>query len=155
MDYTKGIMPLGQVHKAPFTIESPGAEKIEGETIPRRHPKAKDGLLSSPAEGVHTVYDIVKRSARLYPQHTAVGARKLIKLHKETKKVKKNIDGEVQEIDKEWQFFELSKFEYLTHGEYLERVNQIGSGLRNLGLTSADKVHLFGTTRYVLRMSWP
>ncbi|KAF7539463.1 hypothetical protein G7Z17_g12425 [Cylindrodendrum hubeiense] len=146
MDYTKGIMPLGQVHKPPFTIESPGVEKVEGETIPRRHPKAKDGLLNSPAEGVHTVYDIVKRSARLYPNHTAVGARKLIKLHKETKKIKKNIDGEVREIDKEWQFFELSKYEYLTHKEYLERVHHIGSGLRKLGLTSEDKLHLFATT---------
>ncbi|KAH7158177.1 hypothetical protein B0J13DRAFT_190458 [Dactylonectria estremocensis] len=146
MDYTKGIMPLAQVHKAPFTIESPGAEKVEGETIPRRHPKAKDGLINSPAEGVHTVYDIVQRSARLYPNHTAVGARKLIKLHKETKKVKKNIDGEIREVDKEWQFFELSKYNYLTHSEYLERVHQIGAGLRKLGLTSEDKLHLFATT---------
>ncbi|KAK7425846.1 long-chain fatty acid-CoA ligase [Neonectria magnoliae] len=146
MDYKSGIMPLSQVHKAPFTIESPGYEKVPGETLPRRHPRAKDGLLNSPAEGVHTVYDIISRSARLYPNHTAVGARKLIKLHKETKMIKKNIDGETREVEKEWQYFELSKFDYLTHKEYLERVHQIGAGLRNLGLTSKDKVHLFGTT---------
>ncbi|KAI5464052.1 hypothetical protein BGZ63DRAFT_142965 [Mariannaea sp. PMI_226] len=146
VDYKKGIMPLNQVHVAPFTVEAPGYEKVPGETIPRRHPSAKDGLIDSPAEGVHTVYDIVQRSARLYPNHTAVGHRKLIELHKETKKVKKNIGGEIQEVDKEWQYFELTPYEYITYKDYLNRINQIGSGLRNLGLTSEDKIHLFATT---------
>ncbi|CAM1501802.1 Fc.00g037860.m01.CDS01 [Cosmosporella sp. VM-42] len=146
MDYKTGITPLGPVHKPPFTVEASGYEKVEGETIPRRHPKAKDGLISSPAEGVHTVVDIVHRSARIYPNHTAVGARKLIKMHKEIKKIKKNIDGEVREIEKEWQFFELGDYEFLTYKQYEELILQVGSGLRNLGITSENKVHLFGTT---------
>lgn len=148
MDYTSGIMPLYQVHKPPFTIEAPGYEKVEGETIPRRHPLAKEGLLSSPAEGVHTVFDILQRSARTYPNHNAVGKRKLVKLHKETKKVQKNVDGEIREVDKEWQFFELSKFEFITYKQYLELVLELGAGLRKLGLGQGEKLHLFGTTRY-------
>jgi long-chain acyl-CoA synthetase len=148
MDYKSGIMPLHQVHKPPFTIEAPGYEKVEGETIPRRHPRAKEGLINTPAEGVHTVFDIVKRSASVYPNHTAVGKRKLVELHKEVKKVQKNVDGEIREVDKEWQFFELTKFEFLTYKEYLELVLEIGSGLRKLGLGPDQKLHLFGTTRY-------
>lgn len=149
MDYTTGIMPLTQVHKPPFTIESPGYEKQPGETLPRRHPRAKDGLINRPAEDVGTVFDLIRRSARVYPNHHAVGSRKLIKLHKEMKKIPKNIDGEIREVEKEWQFFELSKFEYLTYKQYEERVLQVGSGLRKLGITSENKVHLFATTRYV------
>lgn len=149
MDHKSGIMPLGHVHKPPFTIEAPGYEKVPGETIPRRHPRSKDGLIDSPAEGVHTVFDIIRRSARIYPNHTAVGRRKLIKLHKEIKKIPKNIDGEIHEVEKEWQYFELTKFDYLTYKQYEELVLQIGSGLRNLGITSENKVHLFATTRYV------
>ncbi|KAF7559831.1 hypothetical protein G7046_g4337 [Stylonectria norvegica] len=145
-DYKVGIMPLTQVRKPPYTIEAPGYQKVEGETIPRRHPKSKDGLLNQPADDVYTVFDIVKRSARVYPNHHAVGSRKLIKLHKETKKIKKNVDGEITEVDKEWQYFELSKFDYLTYKQYEQLVLQIGSGLRNLGLSSENKVHLFGTT---------
>src|SRR5687767_1033661 len=100
MDYTTGIMPLHQVHKPPFTIESPGYEKVPGETIPRRHPAAKNGLRNTPHEGVNTVYDIICRSARNYPNHQAVGKRKLVKLHKETKKIQKKVDGEIREVDK-------------------------------------------------------
>jgi long-chain acyl-CoA synthetase len=149
MDYTSGIMPLTPVHKPPFTVEAPGYEKVPGETIPRRHPRAKDGLRTSPAEGVHTVWDIVQRSARTYPNHQAVGSRKLVKLHKETKKVQKNVDGQIQEVDKEWQYFELSPFTFLTYKQYEERVLQVASGLRALGLATEHKFHLFGTTRYV------
>lgn len=141
-------MPLTPVHKPPYTIEAPGYEKVPGETIPRRHPRAKNGLLSRPADDVHTVFDIVRRSARLYPNHQAVGYRKLVKLHKETKKIKKNVGGEVQEVDKEWQFFELSKYTFLTYKEYETLVLQLGCGLRKLGIDKSKKVHFFATTRY-------
>ncbi|CVL13278.1 related to long-chain-fatty-acid--CoA ligase [Fusarium proliferatum] len=114
MDYTLGPIPLNLVHKPPFTIEAPGYEKVPGETVPRRHPRAKDGLINRPANDIHTVFDIVRRSARVYPNHRAVGSRKLVKLHKERRKVQKNVDGEIKELEKEWQLFELSKFSYLT-----------------------------------------
>lgn len=145
-DYTWGVPPMTQVHKPPFTVQAAGFEKVPGETIPRRHPRAKDGLLSQPAKDVFTVFDIVRRSARLYPNNNAVGTRKLIKLHKETKKVKKNVDGEIREVDKEWQYFELTKYSFLTYKQYEELVLEIGAGLRHFGLSSAHKLHLFATT---------
>ncbi|EXM15337.1 long-chain acyl-CoA synthetase [Fusarium oxysporum f. sp. vasinfectum 25433] len=149
MDYTSGPIPLNLVHKPPFTIEAPGYEKVPGETVPRRHPRAKDGLINRPANDIHTVFDIVRRSARVYPNHRAVGSRKLVKLHKERRKVQKNVDGEIKELEKEWQLFELSKFSYLTFKEYEQLVLQVGCGLRKLGLTPKHKLHLFGATRHV------
>lgn len=140
-------MPLRQVHKPPFTVEAPGCPKVDGETIPRRHVKYKDGLVNSPADGVHTVFDIIRRSARLYPDNHAVGYRKLIKLHKETKKVQKNVDGQVKEVSKEWQFFELSPYSFITYKEYEKLILELGCGLRQLGLGPDKMLHLFGTTR--------
>ncbi|KAG7425035.1 Acyl-CoA synthetase FUM16 [Fusarium oxysporum f. sp. raphani] len=153
MDYTSGPIPLNLVHKPPFTIEAPGYEKVPGETVPRRHPRAKDGLINRPANDIHTVFDIVRRSARVYPNHRAVGSRKLVKLHKERRKVQKNVDGEIKELEKEWQLFELSKFSYLTFKEYEQLVLQVGYGLRKLGLTPKHKLHLFGATRHVSTLS--
>ncbi|KAK6850091.1 long-chain acyl-CoA synthetase [Apiospora arundinis] len=146
MTYTTGPMPLRQVHKPPFTVEAPGCPKVDGETIPRRHVKYKDGLVNSPADGVHTVFDIIRRSARLYPDNHAVGYRKLIKLHKETKKVQKNVDGQVKEVSKEWQFFELSPYSFITYKEYEKLILELGCGLRQLGLGPDKMLHLFGTT---------
>ncbi|KAG6122150.1 hypothetical protein E4U13_003178 [Claviceps humidiphila] len=145
-DYTTGTTPLHPVHKAPYSIEAPGYKKIPGETIPRRHPRAKNGLLTRPSDDVNNIFDIVTHSARIYPNHQALASRKLIKLHKETKKVKKLYDGQLQEVDKEWQFFELSGYSYITYKEYETLVLQLGSGLRKLGLTPEHKLHLFATT---------
>ncbi|KAK8031248.1 hypothetical protein PG990_000982 [Apiospora arundinis] len=123
MTYTTGPMPLRQVHKPPFTVEAPGCPKVDGETIPRRHV-----------------------NARLYPDNHAVGYRKLIKLHKETKKVQKNVDGQVKEVSKEWQFFELSPYSFITYKEYEKLILELGCGLRQLGLGPDKMLHLFGTT---------
>jgi len=140
-------MPLGQVHKPPFTIEATGYEPIDGHTIPRRHPRAKDGLLTTPADDIKTVYDFVLRSAKKYPTEPATGTRKLIKMHKEIKKVQKVVDGEVTEVEKEWQLFELSKFDFTTYEEYGQLIHKVGAGLRKLGLSKGGKVHLFAATR--------
>ncbi|KAK2033906.1 AMP-binding enzyme [Colletotrichum zoysiae] len=146
MDWTKGIMPLHPVHKPPYTVESPGYEPVEGETLPRRHWKAKDGLRTRPHPDIRNVYDVVKRSAQVYPNEPAVGSRKLVRLHKEKKKVPKNVDGEIVHVEKEWQYFELSKYSYMTYADFLTYINQIGSGLRKLGLSKGSRVHLFATT---------
>ncbi|PHH72946.1 hypothetical protein CDD82_5723 [Ophiocordyceps australis] len=145
-DYTVGLMPLTPVHKPPYTIEAPGYQKVPGETIPRRHPRAKNGFRNRPADNIHTVFDIVRNSARVYPNHQAIGSRTLVKLHKEIKKVKKNVDGEVREVDKEWQLFELSPFSFITYTDYEAMVLELGSGLHKLGLKPQDKLHFFATT---------
>ena len=139
-------------HKArtgPITVEASGYSPVEGETIPRRNPVAKDKLVSSPSEGIRTVFDILKRSADKFGNAKAVGTRKVLKTHQEIKKVKKTIDGETKEVDKKWTYFELSGYSYLSFVEFEKKVLSLGSGLRHLGLTKGDRVHLFATTRQV------
>ena len=133
--------------KGPFTVEAKGYEHVDGETIPRVHPAAKNGLITVPAEGVNTLFDIVKRSSEKFGNAKALGTRKLIKMHTETKKVKKLIDGQQKEVDKNWQYYELSEFSYISFIEYERLVLQVGSGLRKLGMGKGDRIHLFAATR--------
>lgn len=147
MAYFQGILPLQAVEKPPYTVEAPGYKPVEGETIPRRHPKAKNGLLERPAPDVATVFELLRRSAVKYANEPAVGSRKLLKTHTELKKVPKIVDGQVQEVDKEWTFFELSDYTHAIYAEYEALAFELGAGLRKLGLSPQDKVHLFATTR--------
>ena len=133
-------------NKPPFSVDAPGYEAVEGETIPRRHPAAKDGLITTPSPDIKTVFDIVTRSAAKYGNAKCVGMRKLVKTHNETKKVKKMVDGVETEVDKNWTFFELSGYEYLTFSEYERLVLQIGAGYRSLGLVAQDRVHIYAAT---------
>jgi long-chain acyl-CoA synthetase len=132
--------------KGPFSVEASGYEPVEGETIPRRHPAAKDHLIVRPSEDVATTYDNFRRSARLFGNNKAVASRKLIKLHTENKKVKKMVDGVEKEVDKQWTYFEKSEYAYKTFLEYEQLCLQLGSGLRKLGLEKDGRIHLYGAT---------
>lgn len=134
------------VKKGPFSVEVPGSETVAGETIPRRHPAAKWGLILRPSEDVTTTYDNFRRSARLFGNSKAVGSRKLIKTHVENKKVKKVIDGVEQEVDKQWTYFEMGGYSYMTFLEYEKLCLEVGCGLRKLGLEKDSRIHLYGAT---------
>jgi long-chain acyl-CoA synthetase len=146
MSHKEGIAPYHAVDKPPYTIESPGYSPVEGETLPRRHTKAKNGLLLKPADDVNTIFDIVLRSAREYPDNTAVGWRTLVKMHTEKKKVPKIVDGVKSEVEKEWQYFELTPYSWFTYTEYKTYILQIGAGLRAIGLNTGDMVHIFAAS---------
>ncbi len=135
--------------KPPFTVEAAGYQPVEGETIPRRHPSAKHKLVSRPSEDVSTIFDILKRSAEKFGNAKALGTRRMVKTHHETKKVTKTVDGQTKEVDKNWTYFELSEYSYMSFAEYEKVVLQIGAGLRNLGMNKDDRLHLFAGTRYV------
>lgn len=134
------------VNKPPFSVEVPGSERVQGETVPRRLPKAKDNLIIQPTPDVATTYDVIKRSARVYGNAKAVGSRRLIKTHVENKKVKKVVDGVEQEVDKKWTYSELSGYTYKSFAEYEQLALQLGCGFRKLGLEKDNKIHLYGAT---------
>ncbi|QSZ37564.1 hypothetical protein DSL72_008662 [Monilinia vaccinii-corymbosi] len=131
--------------KPPFTAEVQGICQVLGESIPRRNIRYPE-LLAGPEAGIETVFDIVQQSSRRFGDARALGSRKLIRKHNETKKVKKIIDGYPQEVDKVWTYFEMSGYEYLSFKEYEATVLSVGAGLRKLGLVKDDRVHLFATT---------
>ncbi len=142
-----GYVQPQMVKKPPFSIEAPGYTKKDGETIPRRHPLAKDKLIVLPADEVKTIYDNLKRAAAKFGNAKAIGTRKIIKTHVENKKVKKIVDGQEQEVDKKWTYYELSGYSYISFLEYEKLALEIGSGLRHLGITKENKMHLYGATR--------
>lgn len=133
-------------HKPPFSLEAPGYQPVEGETIPRRNVNTVKQLQESPSPDIRTVFDIVKTSAAKYGNAKALGSRKLIKTHVETKKVKKMVDGQEQEVDKKWTYFELSEYSYQSFSEYERLILQLGCGLRKLGMEKEDRLHIFAAT---------
>ena len=130
----------------PYTVNVPGAEKNEGETAPRRNTQNKDKLWTVPEEGINTLFDVLRRSSEKFGNARALGKRKLIKLHTEKTKVKKIIDGKETEVEKAWQYYEQSGYEYLSYIEFEQLCKKAGSALNSLGLKNPDRVHLFAAT---------
>ncbi|KAF3903802.1 hypothetical protein AA313_de0203380 [Arthrobotrys entomopaga] len=135
-----------QTARPPFSVEVPGVERVEGEGIPRRHPAAKEGIWERPSADVNTVWDIVERGATKYADIRCVGSRKLIKMHKETKMVKKVIDGKETEVPKEWSYFEKAPYEFITYSQYHQLCKDLASGLVSLGLQKGDRIQIYAAT---------
>lgn len=131
----------------PFSLEVRDHASIPGETTPRRHPLQVNGLISRPSPEIATLYDVLIHSSKKYKDLPTAGTRKHIETHVESKFVKQVVEGKEIEVEKKWTFFEMGDFEYITFGEYAQRAMRIGSGLRKLGLTKGDKLHIFATTR--------
>jgi long-chain acyl-CoA synthetase len=134
------------IHKPPFSLEAPGYEHVDGETKPRRNVNTVNKLATTPSPDIHTLFDIVKTSSEKYGNAKALGTRKLVRTHQEVKKVKKIVDGQEQEVDKKWTYFELSGYSYLSFSEYEKLILQLGCGLRKLGMNKDDRLHIFAAT---------
>ncbi|KAJ4363144.1 long-chain fatty acid-CoA ligase [Neocucurbitaria cava] len=143
----KKLMPQARASRAgPYTTEAADAQKVDGETIPRRNLASKDGLRATPTDGVETLYDILRYSSAKYGNAKAAGSRRIVNIHEETKKIKKMVDGKEQEVDKKWQYFELSPYKYKSFVEFEKIALSVGSALKNLGYGPQDRMHLFAAT---------
>ncbi|KAL2754540.1 hypothetical protein ACRALDRAFT_1056647 [Sodiomyces alcalophilus JCM 7366] len=132
--------------KPPFTVPYPEGPEPKGETLPRRRPGTVPDLYTKPGGDISTVYELLRKSAAKFANSKCVGSRKLVNTHVETKKVKKMVNGEEQEVEKKWTYFELSPYEYITYAQYEARALQVGAGFRKLGLVAGDRVHIFAAT---------
>ena len=133
--------------RGPFTVEATDVSKVEGETIPRRHPAAKENLITTPSDDVRTIYDILQRSADKFGNAKALGSRRIIKTHHEKKMIKKLVDGQAKEVEKNWTYLELGEYHYMSFVEYRRLALQLGSGLRKIGMQKGDRLELFASTQ--------
>lgn len=143
----KKLAPQAKSYKTgPVSAEAAGFEKVEGETIPRRNAKTKDALRTTPADGVNTLYDLLRYASDKFGNAKAMGSRKIINTHEETKKIKKMVDGKQEEVDKKWTYFEMGPYKFISFVEFEKLALKVGAGLKKLGLEPQDRVHLFAST---------
>ncbi|KAI4112766.1 MAG: hypothetical protein LQ345_006134 [Seirophora villosa] len=155
MDSPRTWHPRAMIYKpGPYTSHVSGAKTVDGESLPRRTLAAKDGLKVVPQEGVETVYDILRHSAKKYGNAKALGSRKVLRTHDEVKKVKKMVEGKEETVDKTWTYFEMGEYHFMTFLEYEQLALQCGAALRKLGMQKDDRLHIFAaTTPYWLAMA--
>ncbi|ORZ39192.1 hypothetical protein BCR44DRAFT_41242 [Catenaria anguillulae PL171] len=101
-----------------FSIESPGAQSVPGETKPRRAAYLGDKDLSGPPDGCPTIYHVFDLSSRLYGSRPYLGHRPIV-------------DSVAQPYV--WQ----------TYAQVRERVANVGSGLIAKGLAPESIVGIY------------
>ncbi|CCH60573.1 hypothetical protein TBLA_0D00660 [Henningerozyma blattae CBS 6284] len=126
------------------------------ETAPRRHYRFKDAPLKRPlGYKASTVYELAVEAVEKGGLHnTAMGWRNVIDIHEKQKLITKVIDGKETKVEKNWMYFEMSDYNYITYGDISDNIHCLGRGLVKLGLRhkSDDKLHIYaGTSQYWLQ----
>ncbi|QPG76032.1 hypothetical protein FOA43_003418 [Brettanomyces nanus] len=123
-----------------------------GETAPYRCYRVKNGAVSRPLGfKCTTMYEYFNECVAVNGKaEKCQGWRDLIDVHYEKKMVKKLIDGEITQVEKEWMYYEKSDYKYVTFGELQEIVNAYGRGLIKLGIKpkNEERILLFASTSH-------
>lgn len=128
-----------------FTVEV-GPEQPNGGRI-RRSIFSPEGLNRVPNHNVHTLYDVLSRSANKYPERKGFGFRKVEQMVDEEKEISKFVNGEEIKQKKTWKYFQLSPYHYLTYKEASRLAHDVGAGFIQLGLKNKSKIELFSPTK--------
>ncbi|KAL7413055.1 long-chain-fatty-acid-CoA-ligase [Mrakia frigida] len=128
----------------------PKSPQPKGETRARRSYCVKE-LVTQPLPGIDTTYDVVQYAATTYPNRRAFGTRPVLDIVKETKTIAKMVGGQETTQEKEWSFFKLGAYEWITYKEFAEWTGWLATGLWELGLGRREGaedqfVNIFGAT---------
>jgi long-chain acyl-CoA synthetase len=124
-----------------------GLDAQPGESRVRRLRFTADRLLTSPAEGISTTWDIINFAANKFGDKPSMGWRDVVDTVTEEKVVTKTIDGKQVQETKKWQFFQLSDFKYLSFKEVRTAVSEVGRGLLELGIEKDEIFNIYSRTR--------
>ncbi|CAO3627661.1 unnamed protein product [Mucor fragilis] len=127
-----------------FSVEVTEAQPGEGPT--RRSILSPNQLMTTPAKGVETLYDIFQYASNTFKTRKGFGYRKLEDTISTTKKVKKVVNGVETTQDKTWTYFQLSRYHHYSYEEASTLTKTIGAGLAKLGLKRGDKVQISAST---------
>jgi hypothetical protein len=128
-----------------FSVEVSEATATEGAI--RRSILSPNALMTTPAAGVETLYDILQYASTTFTDRKGFGYRKLQDTITTSKEVTKMVDGVEKTETKTWTYFQLSEYHLYTYTESAEMTKNVGAGLVKLGLKKGDKVQISASTR--------
>lgn len=129
------------------TFSVPVSEANPGEGPIRRSILSPNALLTQPAEGVETLYDVLQYASTSFKDRKGFGYRHLQDTITTKKQVAKVVDGIEKQETKTWTFFQLSEYHHYTYGQAAEITKHVGAGLRHIGLKRGDKLQISASTR--------
>lgn len=127
-----------------YSIQVDDSKSAPGEGPTQRSILSASGLMTTPAAGVETLYDVLQYAASTFKQRRAFGYRILEDTFQKEKQV---TDSSGKTHTKTWTYFQLSKYHYYTYQEAADITKHLGAGLYKMGLKQGDKLHLFASTR--------
>lgn len=135
---------------ARYTVEV-GKAANEHETAPRRNvTNAKEPMIRPAGYSCDTVYEFAMEAFGKGGNRQAMAWRDVVEIHEEKKMVTKRIGGKEQQVEKTWQYFELTPYRHSTYKELITIMHDLGRGLVKIGVKPGqqEKLHIYASTSH-------
>ncbi|CDH14539.1 probable Long-chain-fatty-acid--CoA ligase 1 [Zygosaccharomyces bailii ISA1307] len=133
-----------------FTVEV-GKAANPHETAPRRNRHTAKAALKRPLNTTcNTVYEFALECFTKRGDAPAMAWRDMVDIHAEKKMVTKKVDGKDEQVEKTWNYFELTPYHGNTYNELTAIMHNVGRGLVKMGLepNGVDKLHIYAATSH-------
>lgn len=133
-----------------YTVPVGKAENAK-ETAPRRNcSNVKAPVVRPPGYGCDTVYEFAIEAFGKGGDRQGMAWRDVVDVHEEKKMVTKRIEGKDQQVEKTWQYYELSKYHHNSYSELTQIMHDLGRGLVEIGVqpNQQEKLHIYASTSH-------
>ncbi|KAJ2721397.1 long-chain fatty acid-CoA ligase [Coemansia sp. Benny D115] len=128
-----------------YSSEVPGTGSAT-ETPTRRFHTTADRIVDRASPNVVTIYDALMNGFNTRPEHPILGKRDVIGTVTEEREVQHKVNGKMETTKKQWSYFKLSEYKWLTYSQVVEFTRAFGSGLVKLGMKKESRITIYAPT---------
>ncbi|KAJ2862335.1 long-chain fatty acid-CoA ligase [Coemansia aciculifera] len=118
----------------------------ETETPTRRFHTTADRVVDRAQPDITNIYAALLRGRDTKPDYKSLGKRDVLGTVTEEKTVQHKVDGKLEQTTKEWSFFKLSEYKWMSYAQVYEYTKNLGAGYLKLGLKPKSRVLIYAPT---------
>ncbi|KAJ2802542.1 long-chain fatty acid-CoA ligase, partial [Coemansia furcata] len=115
-------------------------------TPTRRFHTTADRVVDRAQPDITNIYAGLLRGRDARPDYKSLGKRDVLGTVTEEKTVQHKVDGKLEQTTKEWSYFKLSEYKWMSYAQVYEFTKNLGAGYVNLGLKPKSRVLIYAPT---------
>ncbi|KAJ2277066.1 long-chain fatty acid-CoA ligase [Coemansia sp. RSA 451] len=118
----------------------------DGETPTRRFHTSVDKLVDRADPDITNIYAALLEGQKTRPDAEVLGKREVLGTVSEEKQVQHKVNGKMETVTKNWSYFKLGPYTWMTYNDIVETTTQLGAGFRKLGVEPKGRVAIYAPT---------
>ncbi|KAJ2000934.1 long-chain fatty acid-CoA ligase [Coemansia thaxteri] len=116
------------------------------ETPTRRFHTTADRIVDRARPDITNIYAALIHSQQTNPDSNSLGKRDVLGTVTEEKTVPHKVDGKIENTTKQWSYFKLGEYKWMTYDQVYHYTKNLGAGFVKLGLQPKSRVLIYVPT---------
>ncbi|KAJ2082273.1 long-chain fatty acid-CoA ligase [Coemansia sp. RSA 988] len=116
------------------------------ETPTRRFHTSTEQIIDRANPDITNIYAALLHGQKTRPDAPVLGKRDVLGTVTEEKQVEHKVNGKMEKVTKQWSFFKLSEYKWMTYGQAVDYTTNLGAGFRSMGVKPKGRVLIYAPT---------